>query len=114
MAAVRVVLPWSTWPMVPTLTCGFVLSDFCFPNVYFLLYESYLLSCLTPIFRQVAVQTGRMIAVSTCVSRVYLEPTAGLEPANLILTKNALCQLSYVGLSSKPRMYFLVPSRRAV
>src|SRR5215210_6906498 len=26
MAAVRVVLPWSTWPMVPTLRCGLVLS----------------------------------------------------------------------------------------
>jgi elongation factor Tu len=24
MAAVRVDFPWSTWPMVPTLTCGFV------------------------------------------------------------------------------------------
>ena len=24
MAAVRVVLPWSTCPMVPTLRCGFV------------------------------------------------------------------------------------------
>ena len=27
MAAVRVVLPWSTWPMVPTFRCGFVLSN---------------------------------------------------------------------------------------
>src|SRR5256884_8616306 len=27
-AAVRVVLPWSTWPMVPTLTCGFFRSNF--------------------------------------------------------------------------------------
>lgn len=25
-AAVRVVLPWSTWPMVPMLTCGLVRS----------------------------------------------------------------------------------------
>src|SRR5947208_14803069 len=24
MAALRVVLPWSMWPMVPTLTCGLV------------------------------------------------------------------------------------------
>jgi hypothetical protein len=30
MAAVKVVLPWSTWPMVPTFTCGFVLSNFAF------------------------------------------------------------------------------------
>jgi len=26
---VVVVLPWSTWPMVPTLTWGLVLSNFC-------------------------------------------------------------------------------------
>ena len=30
MAAVRVVLPWSTCPIVPTLTCGFVRSNLCF------------------------------------------------------------------------------------
>src|ERR687898_868828 len=27
IAAVKVVLPWSTWPMVPTFRCGFVLSN---------------------------------------------------------------------------------------
>src|SRR5438128_3600405 len=27
-AAVSVVLPWSTWPMVPTFTCGFLRSNF--------------------------------------------------------------------------------------
>ena len=30
IAAVRVVLPWSTWPMVPILQCGFVLSNLAF------------------------------------------------------------------------------------
>src|SRR5580765_2830908 len=30
MAAVSVVLPWSTCPIVPTFTCGFVRSNFCF------------------------------------------------------------------------------------
>src|SRR2546423_9116601 len=30
MAAVKVVLPWSMWPIVPTFTCGFVLSNFFF------------------------------------------------------------------------------------
>ena len=29
IAAVRVVLPWSTWPMVPMLTWGLVRSNFC-------------------------------------------------------------------------------------
>ena len=28
----------------------------------------------------------------------FLEPTTGIEPVNLILTKDALYQLSYVGL----------------
>src|SRR6266487_1404938 len=31
IAAVKVVLPWSTWPMVPTFTCGFVRSKIFFP-----------------------------------------------------------------------------------
>src|SRR6476620_6894013 len=30
IAAVRVVLPWSTWPIVPTLTCGLVRSNLPF------------------------------------------------------------------------------------
>ncbi|ERL55352.1 hypothetical protein M917_1609 [Psychrobacter aquaticus CMS 56] len=30
IAAVRVVLPWSTCPMVPTLTCGFLRSNLAF------------------------------------------------------------------------------------
>src|SRR5436853_7773827 len=30
-AAVSVVFPWSTWPIVPTFTCGFVRSNFAFP-----------------------------------------------------------------------------------
>src|SRR6478752_6324523 len=30
IAAVRVVLPWSTWPMVPMLTCGLLRSNFAF------------------------------------------------------------------------------------
>jgi len=28
IAAVNVVLPWSTWPIVPMLQCGFVRSNF--------------------------------------------------------------------------------------
>src|SRR5215216_5002917 len=31
IAAVNVVLPWSTCPIVPTLICGFVRSNFCLP-----------------------------------------------------------------------------------
>jgi hypothetical protein len=29
-AAVNVVLPWSTWPIVPTFTCGLLRSNFSF------------------------------------------------------------------------------------
>src|SRR5437870_13584576 len=35
-AAVKVVLPWSTWPMVPTFTCGFFRSNFAFAMVVLL------------------------------------------------------------------------------
>jgi hypothetical protein len=31
IAAVSVVLPWSTWPIVPTLTCGLVRSNLPLP-----------------------------------------------------------------------------------
>src|SRR5512139_3703940 len=31
-------------------------------------------------------------------SEILMEPTTGIEPVNLILTKDALYQLSYVGL----------------
>src|SRR5207247_6241056 len=30
IAAVRVVFPWSMWPIVPMLTCGLFRSNFCF------------------------------------------------------------------------------------
>jgi hypothetical protein len=33
-AAVKVVLPWSTCPIVPTFTCGFVRSNFPFDTAY--------------------------------------------------------------------------------
>jgi len=36
IAAVNVVLPWSTWPIVPILTCGLVLSNFSFAILDFL------------------------------------------------------------------------------
>src|SRR5437660_12192073 len=39
MAAVRVVLPWSMCPMVPTFTCGFVLSNFFFAMLYLILHQ---------------------------------------------------------------------------
>ncbi|MFR4310827.1 MAG: hypothetical protein ACLT3N_08825 [[Ruminococcus] torques] len=37
IAAVRVVLPWSTCPIVPILQCGFVLSNLAFAILNILL-----------------------------------------------------------------------------
>lgn len=43
IAAVRVVLPWSTCPIVPTFTCGLDRSNFSFAMI-----EIYLgINCLT-------------------------------------------------------------------
>src|SRR6476659_706260 len=39
IAAVRVVLPWSTWPIVPTFTCGLVRSNLLFAILFFLQKE---------------------------------------------------------------------------
>src|SRR5215218_6441901 len=36
IAAVRVVLPWSMWPIVPTLRCGLLRSNFCLAMLSFL------------------------------------------------------------------------------
>src|SRR3989344_821679 len=42
-AAVKVVLPWSTCPMVPTFTCGLVLTNFSFSaiNLFYLIFFDY-------------------------------------------------------------------------
>src|SRR5204863_10108566 len=42
IAAVNVVLPWSTCPIVPTFTCGFVRSYFCFAMFARLLFATVL------------------------------------------------------------------------
>jgi hypothetical protein len=34
IAAVSVVFPWSMCPIVPTLRCGFVRSNFCFAMIF--------------------------------------------------------------------------------
>src|ERR1700687_2890142 len=71
-AAVRVVLPWSMWPMVPTLTCGLLRSNFSLAMSY------------------------------NPHARVNVPDLSGADVQNrtgdLVLTKDALCQLSYIGL----------------
>jgi hypothetical protein len=36
-------------------------------------------------------------ALQPNINKIILEPTTGIEPVNLILTKDALYQLSYMG-----------------
>ena len=38
----------------------------------------------------------------------YVEPTTGIEPVNLILTKDVLYLLSYVGRTVTPHQRFLL------
>src|SRR4029079_2181119 len=40
IAAVSVVFPWSTWPIVPMLTCGLLRSNFSFDIVVLFLLRS--------------------------------------------------------------------------
>src|ERR1700761_4548986 len=77
IAAVKVDLPWSTWPMVPTFTCGLVLWNVSFAIKF------------------------------SCVDLFSLNP-ASLSGAHdqdrtddLVLTKDVLCQLSYMGIATQ-------------
>ena len=40
---------------------------------------------------------GPLSALQLDINKIILEPTTGIEPVNLILTKDALYQLSYMG-----------------
>src|SRR5579883_1574661 len=81
IAAVSVVLPWSTCPIVPTFTCGFVRSNFFFAIAFRILLGPQSLragfagGCA-------AGRAGALIQIRT---------------GDLVLTKNALCRLSYEG-----------------
>src|SRR6266568_4205837 len=67
-AAVRVVLPWSICPIVPTFTCGLLRSNFS-------------------------------LAMSTILCLRDKQSGADVQDrtGDLVLTKDALCQLSYIG-----------------
>src|ERR1700732_447181 len=85
IAAVSVVLPWSTCPIVPTFTCGLLRSNFSFDMVYF------------------PRNSGLKIRLSTQSGSQHF-PTpfrVGAHDRNrtgdLVLTKDVLYRLSYVG-----------------
>src|SRR5438270_1048899 len=85
--------------MVPTFTCGFVLSNFCFAKGYFLLIE-FLTKPILDLYIRVQAFSGAHDQIRT---------------DGLALTKGVLCQLSYVGRSSSPHMcFFHLPLRWAV
>src|SRR5882672_841984 len=82
IAAVRLVLPWSMWPIVPILTCGLVRSNFFLATRPFnsLTRRGYAAS-----FRL----QGREPPGRGAHNRTRTD--------DLFLTKEVLCQLSYVG-----------------
>src|SRR5436190_14499568 len=73
-AAVRVVLPWSMWPMVPTFTCGLERSNF-------------------------SLAMSANLALWLCPSSNFSGADDQNRTGDLVLTKDALCQLSYIGLN---------------
>src|SRR5215208_7831740 len=97
IAAVSVVFPWSTCPIVPTFTCGLVRSNFFFAIA------------MVPFSPPIAVGQGWMDARPA--ARAHQESIDGhwrmgfagegahdqIRTGDLVLTKNALCRLSYVG-----------------
>src|SRR5688572_8543343 len=74
-AAVSVVLPWSMWPIVPTLTWGLDRSNF-----------------------SLAMFLARLVCRARLQPR---QPPFGADDrdrtGDLVLTKDVLCQLSYIG-----------------
>src|SRR3989304_2375766 len=127
IAAVSVVLPWSMWPMVPTLTCGLVRSNF---------FLAIVLPTSSPCSRGAAAGGGgspqsdphsRRRLIYSQRSSPPAQPThavtsrergsvawagtdaffrcgadAGIRTQDLRFTKPLLCQLSYVGQSGWP------------
>src|SRR3569832_2880431 len=89
IAAVRVVLPWSTCPIVPILTCGLVRSNFCFA-----------IMVLVPPHSARAQQaprkhSDRPVETSHQIAGAHV----GTRTRDLVFTKDVLYQLSYMGKS---------------
>src|SRR4029078_12972331 len=101
IAAVSVVLPWSTWPIVPTLMCGLVRSHFPFA-IFPLLTKSQDLQKLVPMAgigpatsplpRECSTTEphGRILVRLVCPSMPFVERETGIEPASLALKAKVL------------------------
>src|SRR5215467_16188396 len=106
-AAVNVVFPWSTCPIVPTFTCGFFRSNFAFAINHSFFKNPEVL------FRRAQLMSapGRASYLYSWRNSTYprpfdrgrgpTEPWCGAHDADrtrdLVLTKDVLYQLSYVG-----------------
>src|ERR1019366_6124475 len=95
MAAVNVVLPWSMWPIVPTLQCGFVRSNFSF--AISVCSDSNLLLPLGPrfptrdVFGHVAVNLKPLNALWIPVTRPTLRKLLGdIIPNDAFLVESAI------------------------
>src|SRR5262249_41621289 len=91
IAAVSVVLPWSTCPIVPTFTCGFVRSNFCFAIATSSLWVQ------VP-DRRTSCVAG--LAGGYCVQRAHPHADGAHDrnrTGDLLLTMEMLYRLSYVG-----------------
>src|SRR5512143_616884 len=91
IAAVNVVFPWSTCPIVPTLQCGFVLSNFAF-------------AILPPaVLGHQPLFTSYDWPLPISIYIVNYGAHDRNRTGDLILTKDVLCQLSYMGTSAVTR-----------
>src|SRR4051795_5782155 len=101
IAAVKVVFPWSTCPIVPTFTCGLFRSNFFF--------------AIWPL--QLSAINYQLSARAVANGRLRADGISGgahdqIRTGDLVLTKNALCRLSYVGRAAVSPPATLVGKRR--
>src|SRR3990167_7655877 len=89
IAAVSVVFPWSTCPIVPMLMCGFVRSNFAFAMLVPPNPQNKKSRC--------SAREGMACAALRKRGRALDRDRTG----DLFLTKEVLCQLSYKGVSSR-------------
>src|SRR5437763_15276429 len=81
MAAVRVVLPWSMWPIVPTLLWGLVRSNFCLAMLFgVLLYRLVAAGGLVPPTTRLLASSAPNCATPPEIFWTSGEPPLGQEP----------------------------------
>src|SRR4029077_16607776 len=109
-AAVSVVLPWSMCPMVPTFTCGLLRSNFSLamsstPSMFYCVVFVHLprsLRFAQPRRTSCTRERRRRLKAGSPAVACPRVPKAGADDQNrtgdLVLTKDALCQLSYIGI----------------